>query len=132
MKEVYSKVYTERLDAFGNVKIPKCSPAELKHVAEKIMDMTISLDYSVGSYHSTGEFARKITVDYWDKYDGLISASLNGTASFKAWYLHATKSATIERACRWLIHNGYLILPSEIVEDSLEKEENFRNAVKRK
>lgn len=124
------KVSEQRLDAFGNVKIPNCSPAELKNVAENIMDMVLDLDYSVGSYHSTGELARKITVDYWVKYDR--PQLVNGWDEFKSWYLKATKAATIERACRWLIERNYLLLPESITREAFQKEENYRNAVKRK
>lgn len=123
------KVSEQRLDAFGNVKIPNCSPAELKNVAEKIMDMVLSLDYSVGSYHSTGELARKLTVDYWIKYDDL---NMVERKDFKKWYLGATKAASCERATRWLISHNYLFIPQEILEEALEKEENYRRAVKRK
>lgn len=129
---VNPKVSEQRLDAFGNVKIPNCSPAELKNVAEKIMDMVMELDYSIGHYRSTGELARKLTVDYWNKYDNLNEVIGRDYLSFKNWYLHATKSATIERAERFLVSHNYLILPSEIVEEAYEKEENYRNAVKRK
>jgi hypothetical protein len=127
---VNSKVYEQSLNAFGNIKIPNCSPAELKNVAENIMDMLADLDYSIGVYHSTGELARKITVDYWVKYDQ--PKLVNGWGEFKEWYLHATKSATIERAVRWLTSHNYLILPQSIIEDAYEKEENFRKAVKGK
>lgn len=119
------KVSEQRLDAFGNVKIPNCSPAELKNVAEKLMDLVMELDFSVGRYKSTGELARKLTVDYWRKYDDLDSVKIE---DFKEWYLHATKSATIERAERFLVSHNYLILPSEIVEEAYEKEENYRRA----
>jgi hypothetical protein len=126
---VNPKVSEQRLDAFGNVKIPNCSPAELKNAAEKIMDMVLELDYNVGSYHSTGELARKLTVDYWKKYDNLDLFELRG---FQEWYLKATKSATIERAVRWLTSHNYLLLPQNIIEEAYEKEENFRRAVKHK
>ena len=126
---VNPKVSEQRLDAFGNVKIPNCSPAELKNVAENIMDMVLELDYNVGIYHSTGELARKLTADYWGKYDSLELIDIKG---FKEWYLHATKSATIERACRWLIAHNYLLIPENIIEEMYEKEENYRRAVKRK
>ena len=127
---VNTKVSEQRLDAFGNVKIPNCSPAELKAVAENIMDMVSELDYSVGRYKSTGELARKITVDYWIKYDQ--PTLVNGWSEFKDWYLKATKSATIERATRWLIAHNYLLIPADIIQEMFEKEENYRNAVKRK
>jgi hypothetical protein len=130
--KVNPKVFTERLDAFGNVKIPNCNPAELKAVAEKILDMAISLDYNIGRYRSTGELARKITIDYWDKYNDLSQELSGDLSSFRTWYLHTTKSATIERACRWLIHEGYLICPVDIIQEMYEKEENYTNAVKRK
>jgi hypothetical protein len=126
---VNPKVSEQRLDAFGNVKIPNCSPAELKNVAENIMDMVLSLDYSVGSYRSTGELARKLTVDYWIRYDSLDMINIK---EFKGWYLGATKAASVERSTRWLIAHNYLLLPESIVRDAFEKEENFRNAVKRK
>jgi len=126
---VNSRVY-ERLDAFGDVKIPNCSPAELKIVAEKIMDMAIELDYNVGRYRSTGELARKITVDFWVRYDGL--NNIIAISGFKEWYLHATKAATIERAVRWLTSKNYLLLPENIIMEAYEKEENFRRAVKRR
>lgn len=124
---VNPKVSEQRLDAFGNVKIPNCSPAELKNVAENIMDMVLELDYNVGSYRSTGELARKLTVDYWTKYGSL---DLVDSKGFKEWYLHATKSATIERAVRWLTSHNYLLLPENIILEAYEKEENFRKAVK--
>ena len=126
---VNPKVSEQRLDAFGNVKIPNCSPAELKNVAEKIMDMVLELDYSVSRYKSTGELARILTTDYWRKYDNLDSAKME---DFKNWYLHATKSATIERAVRWLISKNYLLIPENIILEMYEKEENYRRAVKGK
>lgn len=129
---VNPKVSEQRLDAFGNVKIPNCSPAELKGVAEKIMDMALELDYNVGHYHSTGDLARKITVDYWQRYDGLEEIIGRDGLSFRNWYLNATKSATIERAMRWLTSHNYLLLPENIILEAYEKEENFRRAVKQK
>ena len=129
---VNSKVYTERIDMLDGIQIPNCQPKELRVVAEKIMTMVMALDYSLTDYNSMTELYKKITVDYWQKYDELIHELVHGNSmnDFKSWYVHATEANLIERAVRWLISHNYLLVKEEVLRRAQKASENFSRAVK--
>jgi hypothetical protein len=128
---VNSKVFTERSDMMGDIKIPNCQPKELCTVCERIMNMVTALDYSVGDYNSVTELDKLLTVDYWKTYDGLTLEQLE--SGWRDWFVHkATEAEIISRARRWLVERNYLLLKPEIIERSQAASAKFSNAVKGK
>ena len=122
----------KRRDAFGHIRIPKCSPRDLRIVAEKLMDMMAELDYNEGDYNTMTELDKKLTVDYWIKYNQLNDV-LVGNRAFKNWYLKATEASVIERAIRWLVYTGHYIFPKEsVVKNARLAAEHYSKAVKSK
>jgi len=127
---VNSRVFTERTDMLDGIQIPNCHPTELRKVAERIMNMVTALDYSVGDYNSVTELDKKLTVDYWEKYDDIDTDS--SIYEFRQWYLKATEPDTINRALRWLISHNYLIIKESVRERAMKASENFSQAVRGK
>ena len=127
---VNSKVFTERTDMLSDIVIPNCSPKELSIVTERLINMIVKVGYSVGSYNSVSDLVKKLTVDYWKEYDGLVSSTLNGTASFKLWYLHATSEDEIGRALRWLREHHYVYFDETVEERARKSEQSWRQSIK--
>ena len=130
---VNSRVFTERTDMLDGIQIPNCHPTELRKVAERIMNMVTALDYSVWDYNSVTELDKKITVDYWRKYDGLEEIIGRDGLSFCNWFIHeATEVSTVERAMRWLTSHNYLLIKPEVLQRAMAASNKFRQAVRGK
>jgi hypothetical protein len=115
------------------IQIPNCQPKELRVVAEKIMSMVMALDYSLTDYNSVTELDKKITVDYWCKFDDLEQIIGRDGLSFTNWFIHkATEPELISRSMRWLISHNYLIIKDIVRERAVKASEHFSNAVGRK
>lgn len=133
------EVYQKRLDMNGEVRIPNCEPYSLKVVAERLMQMLIGLDYSVGNYNTVTELDKLLTLDYWTRYDdfanqfkgnGLFEDCIN---IFRKWYtLQATEPDMISRARRWLVSHHYIFLKEGVEEQAQTAGANFGKAVKPK
>lgn len=129
---VNPEVYTKRLDMNNEVRIPNCEPAQLKTVAERLMQMVMGLDYDTGDYHTMTELDKKLMVDYWKTYDNLLDCLSKITYGFDEWFVMcATEPELIRRARQWLVAHRYLILKSDVVEHAQEAGVKFR-AVKGK
>ncbi len=126
---VNSRVFTERTDMLATIRIPSCSPKELRDVAEKIINMAAALDFSITDYNSIEELDKQVTAAYWKTYDGLLNAQLN-FVDFTKWYLKATPVDTISRAMRWLIQRNYLLIKPEVQERASRAASKYAKAIK--
>lgn len=133
---VNSKVFSERTDMFSDLYV-KGAPNQLESVCNRLLNMAAQTGYSVGKYNTMSVLDKKLTVDYWNKYDGLYNyehddeSKSNGINEFKEWYIHfATEASLIERAIRFLIERNYFIVDEDVRLRAQEAARNYRQAVR--
>jgi len=124
---INTRIFDERMDMLGDIKIPNC-PNQFKNVAERLIMMATKPGYSVPDYHNMSQLDKILTLHFWREYDGLNEALTQN--SFGDWFLtNATLPDLISRAIRWLISHNYLIIKPSVSDNALKAAENFRKAV---
>lgn len=126
---VNPRVFDEKMDMLGEIRIPSC-PSPFRVEAECIMNMVTKPDYSVGSYRTVIELDKRLTLDYWLEYDGMVKEGEHFLVC-RDWFVNqATYPEFIRRARQWLCEHNYLILPAEILERARDAEKRFRQSIK--
>ncbi len=124
---VNSKVFTERIDMFADIKIPNC-PSQFKVIAKNLINMLSSPGYSVGDYHTMTELDKILMWDYWREYDRLPITTYD---DLRFWFVHkATAPELIRRARQWLSEHNYLLIKSDVAERAYEAGSKFSKAIK--
>lgn len=125
--KVHSQIDTKR-DGFGNIHITSC-PNQLRTCCERIMEMVTSLGYRPPSYHSITELDKKIVLQYWRRFDGLIDTNM-ADYDFSDWWLKkATNPDIISRSLRWLASSNYIFLDKDVAHRAQEASRNYRQAM---
>jgi len=128
--KVNSRVFTERTDLLGEIKIPTC-PNQFKGIAEQLIMMVTKPGYSVPDYHNVTHLDKLLTLDYWMEYEGLGQALTEG--NFNRWFiLSATPEDLISRTLRWLISHNYIFVKPEIQERAMEASNKWRQSISHK
>lgn len=128
------KPENNRIDAFGEVKIPNCEPKQLCTVTEKLMQMIIDrdkeLDATPYQYNSVTELDKRLMIDYWCKYDNM-SIYINSLRDYEEWFIsRATNPELLRRARQWLVSHRYIFLNPDVAESAQEAGNKFRKAVR--
>ena len=128
---VNQRVFSERMDMLDSIQIPNC-PAQLKVVAENIMNMACKPGYSVGDYNKITELDKLLTWDYWMEYDNLRLQNGNSLTGLREWFTSkSTPEDLISRARRWLVEHNYVFCKQDVVERAYEAGNKFSKSMKR-
>jgi hypothetical protein len=101
-------------DAFGYISIPELKKESIRVVAEQLVMMISGRNYDLGEYFTITELEKKLTLDYWVRYDKLNNVIAHDDTSFRHWYIKATNASEIERAIRWLRREKLLLLDTDV------------------
>lgn len=125
---VNSKVFAERTDLFQDLYVKDC-PSQFATEANRLLNMCVGVGYSPPkSYNTMSELYKRLTLDYWQKYDALIYSPL---LDFTHWYVkEATDPSNIERAIRWLAQHNYFLVDETVLARAEKAASNFRNSVR--
>ncbi len=122
--KVNSRVFTERTDLLGDIKILNC-PAQFRSVAERLIMMVTTPGYACSNYNTVSELDKVLTLAFWKEYDGL------DTKNFEVWFItSATLPDMITRARRWLVEHNYLFLKPDIQENAMEASSKWKQSIK--
>jgi len=115
-------------DYFGEIQLRDCP--RFREQAEKAL--TLLLAMPPFSYGSVAEFQKIVVAEYWRRLDGLDLALERHERSrefiwFRNWYVKlATQASDIERALRWLVEAGYVVLTPTVKERAGERAKAIR------
>lgn len=120
---------------FDEVSLPQCK--FFREEAENIVALLLRIppfDYS-----SSGEFQKRLIIEYWLYFDNLESVftkypTLSRRVVFKDWFMKATPPENIRRACQWLCETepkggGIIVLKQAVIDRAQARAETIREGI---